>query len=160
MNSQADPLAHDMRGRDLAPGMATYYRVQDKSGNVSFRFDCLLIEELDNTGCPQAVHFLTADNKRVCYYLEGRVWAKKTSEAERERLSRGNSRNYRESPDMADSGNGRSTLGNKRQANSRKTKAPGRSRDNHEASSKSELHGRRTKQRSPVEHRDMERDSA
>lgn len=75
---QGDPSPTEMTGRDLKPGMVTYQRVI-KRGEVTFRQDEVLIERINNAGNP--VHKLCADFKtrkhsQVCYFINGRVWAK------------------------------------------------------------------------------------
>jgi hypothetical protein len=75
------PLAHEMAARQLEPGMTTFIRVKDADGNIKFRPDLLLGEQLaSNCG---GIHF---DAKRMngtnvetvvaCYDPAATVWAK------------------------------------------------------------------------------------
>lgn len=81
MKRSADPNPHEISGADLAPKMVTFYRVADREGNVKFRRDHLLLEQVDagldgtTVGCRAGIHFRT-DKGSVCYWTGGRVWVK------------------------------------------------------------------------------------
>jgi hypothetical protein len=153
MDKLPEPLAHEMRGANLSPGMATFIRVEDHDGNVKFRLDCVLIDLVEPVGC-SGLHFKTADHKTVCYYQNGRVWAKVLTE--KEMAIYGNSRNNRKPPEMADTDNGSRAVANRRQANRGKTKTPRRDGDMRGTGSASKLHGQRSKSRSTVERGSVE----
>lgn len=75
---QADPSPNEMLGRQLQPGMITYYRVMHR-GDVAFKQDEILIELVPNDGNPNhqlCIHFRTRKHTLVCYYVNGRVWAR------------------------------------------------------------------------------------
>jgi hypothetical protein len=81
VNRPADPNPREILGADLKAGMQTYYRVLDHDGNVKFKADHWLKEQIDvgmsgtTTGCRQGVHFRT-ERGTVCYYIGGRLWVK------------------------------------------------------------------------------------
>ena len=75
---QADPSPSEVFGKDLVPGMVTYYRVM-KQGEVAFKQDEVLIEYLPNSGNAghqMCIHFKTKKHSTVCYFVNGRVWVR------------------------------------------------------------------------------------
>lgn len=72
----ADPSPRECTGRDLVPGMVTYYRVI-KHGEVTFKLDEMLLDRLPNLAThDQCIHFRTRKHTSVCYFRNGRVWVK------------------------------------------------------------------------------------
>lgn len=81
---QADPSPNEMLGRQLKPGMITYYRVI-KQGEVAFKQDEVLLELIPNDDNPShqlCIHFKTRKHTQVCYFINGRVWAKPMTHSE------------------------------------------------------------------------------
>lgn len=121
----AEPLGHQMRGDQLQTGMLTLQRYNGHDGEIHFRPDCLLVEELDSCGAGSR-HFRTSGGNIVCYANCAFVFAKKLSDKEIE--SYGSARNHYHNAAMADTGESVGTVGDRRHGNNRPTKTPRRNR--------------------------------
>lgn len=73
---QREPCPRELLGRDLEPGMITYYRIS-KRGEISFKRDHMLLDRLPTLAThEQCIHFRTDRHSMVCYFLNGRVFVK------------------------------------------------------------------------------------